>query len=346
MVIADVVAALAIVSVPLAHWLGTLTARARPHRGLPVAGGVRLLRRRGLRRPPGDRRSGADRRGERGHLGRGLLPRPRRPDGDRRPPRLRRPRRAARGRRAVVRAVGGVRLHDPDPAVAGPVRAPSAAAAGARLGGRRGTALPVGPRGGALADGDRLPAVAVGCGVHVAVGAVRRPAARGRDERAEVRAALRGVGHRRDARRRDDAVAAAAAVPEPADAALAAGGRGDRDRRDDDLVVDRRRRRDGRVGRVVPGRHPQLDDVPPAGDARAAPGAGQHRRPDALVRGRLDVRGARGERLAGWVGLRVALVSVVAVGLLAAVFGWLSPLRRMDGRPGSPVPAGAGHRSD
>ena len=50
--------------------------------------------------------------------------------------------------------------------------------------------------------------------------------------------------------------------------------------------------------------------------------------------------------LAGLVGLRVALVSVVAVGLLAAVFGWLSPLRRMDGRPGSPVPAGAGHRSD
>ncbi|WP_377639778.1 MFS transporter [Oryzobacter terrae] len=46
--------------------------------------------------------------------------------------------------------------------------------------------------------------------------------------------------------------------------------------------------------------------------------------------------------LAGLVGLRVALVSVVAVGLLAAVFGWLSPLRRMDGRPGSVVPVGAG----
>ncbi len=46
--------------------------------------------------------------------------------------------------------------------------------------------------------------------------------------------------------------------------------------------------------------------------------------------------------LAGLVGLRVALVSVVAVGLLAAVFGWLSPLRRMDGRPGSPVAVGAG----
>jgi hypothetical protein len=26
---------------------------------------------------------------------------------------------------------------------------------------------------------------------------------------------------------------------------------------------------------------------------------------------------------------------VVAVGLLAAVFGWLSPLRRLEGRPGS-----------
>lgn len=43
--------------------------------------------------------------------------------------------------------------------------------------------------------------------------------------------------------------------------------------------------------------------------------------------------------LAGLVGLRVALVSVVSVGLLATVFAWLSPLRRMDGRPGAdPVP--------
>ena len=38
--------------------------------------------------------------------------------------------------------------------------------------------------------------------------------------------------------------------------------------------------------------------------------------------------------LAGLVGLRVALVSVVAVGLLAAVFGWLSPLRQMTGHAG------------
>lgn len=35
--------------------------------------------------------------------------------------------------------------------------------------------------------------------------------------------------------------------------------------------------------------------------------------------------------LAGLVGLRVALVAVVSVGLLATVFAWLSPLRRMSG---------------
>jgi hypothetical protein len=34
--------------------------------------------------------------------------------------------------------------------------------------------------------------------------------------------------------------------------------------------------------------------------------------------------------LAGLVGLRPALVGVVSVGILAAVFGWLSPLRTMD----------------
>ncbi|WP_392543507.1 MFS transporter [Oryzobacter telluris] len=49
--------------------------------------------------------------------------------------------------------------------------------------------------------------------------------------------------------------------------------------------------------------------------------------------------------LAGLVGLRVALVSVVGVGLLAAVFAWLSPLRRLDGRAGGDpdvAPAGSG----
>ena len=34
--------------------------------------------------------------------------------------------------------------------------------------------------------------------------------------------------------------------------------------------------------------------------------------------------------LAGLVGLRPALVAVVAIGLVATVFGWLSPLRTID----------------
>jgi hypothetical protein len=34
--------------------------------------------------------------------------------------------------------------------------------------------------------------------------------------------------------------------------------------------------------------------------------------------------------LAGAIGLRPALVSVVSMGLVAAVFGWLSPLRTLD----------------
>ena len=37
--------------------------------------------------------------------------------------------------------------------------------------------------------------------------------------------------------------------------------------------------------------------------------------------------------LAGLVGLRPALVAVVSVGLLAAVFGWCSPLRTLDREP-------------
>lgn len=36
--------------------------------------------------------------------------------------------------------------------------------------------------------------------------------------------------------------------------------------------------------------------------------------------------------LAGFVGLRPALVAAVSVGLVAAVFGWLSPLRTIDAR--------------
>ena len=38
--------------------------------------------------------------------------------------------------------------------------------------------------------------------------------------------------------------------------------------------------------------------------------------------------------LAGLIGLRPALVAVVSVGLVAAVFGWLSPLRTIDREPG------------
>jgi MFS family permease len=46
--------------------------------------------------------------------------------------------------------------------------------------------------------------------------------------------------------------------------------------------------------------------------------------------------------LAGLVGLRPALVAVVAVGLVAAVYGWLSPLRTIDqpAGPGRPPPSG------
>jgi hypothetical protein len=46
--------------------------------------------------------------------------------------------------------------------------------------------------------------------------------------------------------------------------------------------------------------------------------------------------------LAGLAGLRPALVVVVSVGLLAAVYGWLSPLRTIDrpARTGDPPPTG------
>ena len=40
--------------------------------------------------------------------------------------------------------------------------------------------------------------------------------------------------------------------------------------------------------------------------------------------------------LAGLIGLREALVAVVSVGLVAAVYGWLSPLRTIDRETGSP----------
>ena len=56
---------------------------------------------------------------------------------------------------------------------------------------------------------------------------------------------------------------------------------------------------DGRVGRVLPGRGAQLDDLPPAGHSRAAARPGQHGRADVVVRGRLDLRGAGGERARG-----------------------------------------------
>ena len=42
--------------------------------------------------------------------------------------------------------------------------------------------------------------------------------------------------------------------------------------------------------------------------------------------------------LAGLVGLRPALVAVVAVGLVATVFGWLSPLRTIDAHGGGGAP--------
>ena len=41
--------------------------------------------------------------------------------------------------------------------------------------------------------------------------------------------------------------------------------------------------------------------------------------------------------LAGLVGLREALVAVVSVGLVATVYGWLSPLRTIDREAGSSV---------
>ena len=41
--------------------------------------------------------------------------------------------------------------------------------------------------------------------------------------------------------------------------------------------------------------------------------------------------------LAGLIGLREALVAVVSVGLVAAVYGWLSPLRTIDRETGPPT---------
>jgi MFS family permease len=48
--------------------------------------------------------------------------------------------------------------------------------------------------------------------------------------------------------------------------------------------------------------------------------------------------------LAGLIGLREALVAVVSVGLVAAVYGWLSPLRTID-RESGPPPGGPGPRT-
>ena len=125
--------------------------------------------------------------------------------------------------------------------------------------------------------------------------------------------------------------------PEPAGADLAPVRRGGRRRGRHRLDLAGGRGRDGRVGRVLPGRGAQLDDLPPAGHPRAAARPGQHGRADAVVRRRLDLRGARGEcaRRAGRAAR--ALVAVVAVGLVATVFGWLSPLRTIDAH-GAGVP--------
>ena len=91
--------------------------------------------------------------------------------------------------------------------------------------------------------------------------------------------------------------------------------------------------RHGGLGHRLPARGHHVVDPPHAGDAGAPPRPRQHRGPDALVGPGWTLGSVAGGALAAATSVHVAMVSLVSVGVLAAVFAWCSPLRQIAAHP-------------